>query len=84
MSKRIDNINSKLEKSQQKLNSMTNAKINLERTIEKHFKEIQSLNQKISQVEVQIEKLVQEAAAKEIRERTRKELAMIKPNYMRL
>ncbi|KAK9719886.1 hypothetical protein QE152_g22405 [Popillia japonica] len=84
MSRKIDNINSKLERSQEKLNSMTNAKLNLERTIEKHFKEIQSLNQKISQVEIQIEKLVQEAAAKEIKERTRKELAMIKPNYMRL
>lgn len=82
MSKRSQNIDIKLEKSQIKLLSFNDAKKRLERTIEKHFEEIETLNDKIEQVEGQIEKLVQDAAAKELRERTKQELALIKSNYL--
>lgn len=81
--KKLCSIHAKLEKSQVKLEGFTEAKNRLERSIERHFKEIESLNEKIDQVEGQIEKLVQEAAAKEIRERTKRELALIKSNDVR-
>ncbi|GJQ85466.1 hypothetical protein Trydic_g23889 [Trypoxylus dichotomus] len=83
MSRRLESINAKLQRSQNKLRTFSDAKNRLERSIERHFREIESLNDKIAQVEEQIERLVQEVAANEIRMRTKRELALIKPSYAR-